>query len=94
MFWLLIFDSEAVFISELYSFHTFGCNLENGWMSVYMKQFADKNRKKLEAKFADVFDTEINGLPTELRSILLDDMVTAFENRINVLNRPIQKVAC
>ena len=58
-----------------------------------MKQVADKNRKKLEAKFANVFDTEIDGLPTELRSILLDDMVTAFENRINVLNRPIEKAA-
>ena len=29
---------------------------------------------------------EIDGLPTELRAILLDDMVTAFENRLNVLN--------
>lgn len=94
MFRLLIFDSEAVFISQLYSFHTFGVYSENRRMSVYMKQFADKSRKKLEAKFANVFDTEINGLSTELRSILLDDMVTAFENRINVLNSTIEKNAC
>ena len=50
-----------------------------------MKQIADKGRKELEAKLANVFDAEIDGLPTELRAILLDDMVTAFENRLNVL---------
>jgi len=52
-----------------------------------MKQIADKDRKELEAKLANVFDEEINSLSTELREILLDDMVTAFENRLNVLNR-------
>ena len=50
-----------------------------------MKQIADKDRKELEVKLANVFDTEINSLSTELREILLDDMVTAFENRLNVL---------
>jgi len=58
-----------------------------------MKQVADKSRKQLEAKLANVFDQEINGLSTELRAILLDDMVTAFENRINVLNNAIEKTA-
>jgi hypothetical protein len=51
-----------------------------------MKQIAEKNRKELEAKLANVFDEEINSLSTELREILLDDMVTAFENRLNVLS--------
>ena len=41
----------------------------------------------MESKLADVFQSEITGLTTELREILLDDMVTAFENRLNVLNR-------
>ncbi|MCW3999361.1 MAG: hypothetical protein NWE93_03890 [Candidatus Bathyarchaeota archaeon] len=58
-----------------------------------MKQFAEKNRKELEAKFANVFDEQINYLSTELRDILLDDMVTAFENRLNVLNNIIEKSA-
>jgi len=58
-----------------------------------MKQFADKDRKELEAKLANVFDTEINSLSTELREILLDDMVTAFENRLNVLNNANDKTA-
>jgi hypothetical protein len=51
-----------------------------------MKQIAEKDRKQLEAKLADAFQDKINGLSTELRDILLDDMVTAFENRLNVLN--------
>jgi hypothetical protein len=58
-----------------------------------MKQIADKNRKELEAKLANVFNQEIDGLPTELREILLDDMVTAFENRLNVLNNLTLKAA-
>ncbi len=56
-----------------------------------MKQLADKERKELEAKLANVFQEKINGLSTELREILLDDMVTAFENRLIVLNRASRK---
>jgi hypothetical protein len=58
-----------------------------------LKQIADKDRKELEAKLANVFDEKINGLSTELREILLDDMVTAFENRLNVLNNAARKTA-
>ncbi|MCW4030292.1 MAG: hypothetical protein NWE92_11670 [Candidatus Bathyarchaeota archaeon] len=58
-----------------------------------MKQIADKARKELEEKLADVFGKEIKGLSTELREILLDDMVTAFESRLNVLNNAIDKTA-
>jgi hypothetical protein len=46
-----------------------------------------KSRDELEAKMAAVFGEEIKELSTELQEILLDDMVTAFENRLNVLNR-------
>jgi hypothetical protein len=58
-----------------------------------MKQIAEKDRKELESKLANVFDDEINSLSTELREILLDDMVTAFENRLNVLNNATRKTA-
>jgi hypothetical protein len=34
-----------------------------------------------------VFSEKINGFSVELREILLDDMVTAFENRLDVLRR-------
>ncbi len=56
-----------------------------------MKQIPSKDRKQIESKLADVFHSEINGLTTELREILLDDMVTAFENRLNVLNQASRK---
>lgn len=46
-----------------------------------------KERNALEAKMADVFAEKINALSTDLQKILIDDMVTAFENRLNVLNR-------
>ncbi len=46
-----------------------------------------KGRKELEAKMASVFGEKIKKLSAELQKILLDDMVTAFENRLNVLNR-------
>jgi hypothetical protein len=48
---------------------------------------SQKSRKELEAKLAGVFTEKMGGLSTELQGILLDDLVTAFENRINVLNR-------
>ena len=55
------------------------------------QQIAFKSRKELEDKMASVFGEKINALSTELQEILLDDMVTAFENRLNVLNRANEK---
>jgi hypothetical protein len=46
-----------------------------------------KQRKELEAKIAKAFKENFKGLSTELQKILIDDMVTAFQNRINVLIR-------
>jgi hypothetical protein len=51
------------------------------------QQVALKSRKELEAKMATVFGEKIKKLSTELQEIVIDDMVTAFENRLNVLNR-------
>ena len=45
-----------------------------------------KTRKELETKMATVFGEKITNLSTELQRILIDDMVTAFENRLKVLN--------
>ena len=50
-----------------------------------MKQNGDRERKELETKLAIVFEGQMNQLSTELREILIDDLVTAFENRLNVL---------
>ncbi|MEM3700926.1 MAG: hypothetical protein QXL57_08720 [Candidatus Bathyarchaeia archaeon] len=50
-----------------------------------------KQRKDLEVKMAKVLKENIKGLSAELQKILLDDMVTAFQNRINVLIRAQRK---
>ena len=55
------------------------------------QQIVVKSRKELEAKMGMVFGEKIKTLSTELQRILLDDMVTAFENRLNVLNRASMK---
>ena len=51
------------------------------------RQYSSKNRKELRLKMATFFSEKIQMLSTELQGILLDDLVTAFENRLNVLNR-------
>ena len=58
------------------------------------QQVVNKDRKELEAKMATIFRENIKGLSTELREILLDDMVTAFENRLKVLNFAHAKGYC
>jgi len=50
-----------------------------------------KQRKELETKMAKVFKENVKGLSTELQKILVDDLVTAFQNRINVLIRAQKK---
>jgi hypothetical protein len=53
--------------------------------------FTLKQRKELETKLSKVFKENVKGLSTELQGILLDDLVTAFQNRINVLMRAQKK---
>lgn len=55
------------------------------------REISFKHRQELEAKLAAVFAEKIKKLSTELQQTLLDDMVTAFENRLNVLNRISEK---
>jgi hypothetical protein len=58
------------------------------------QQITNKNRKKLETEMAKILGEKISGLSTELQEILIDDMVTAFENRLNVLNIAMAKGSC
>ena len=51
------------------------------------QQLAVKGRKELKAKMATVFGDKIKRHSVELQEILLDDMVTAFENRLIVFTR-------
>ena len=50
-----------------------------------------KQRKELETKMAKVLKENLRGLSAELQKILLDDLVTAFQNSINVLIRAQEK---
>ena len=58
------------------------------------KCVAVKGRAALEEKMATVFDKEIGKLSSDLQKILIDDMVTAFENRLNVLKCTVDGSAC
>ena len=42
-------------------------------------------RRELEAKMVKVLNSSIHELSAEFQRILIDDLVTAFQNRINVL---------
>jgi hypothetical protein len=53
-----------------------------------------KERRELETRMAKVFKQNIAELSAELQRILIDDLVTAFQNRINVLIRAQKKAAC
>lgn len=68
------------------------CRVRNGGCKL-KQETTLKDRKELEAKMASVFGEKIKKLSTELQKILLDDMVTAFESRLNVLNRANAKAA-
>lgn len=46
-----------------------------------------RKREELQSKLAKALKENIKELSAELQKILIDDMVTAFENRINVLTR-------
>jgi hypothetical protein len=55
------------------------------------KALTHKQRKELEAKMVITFRENIKGLSAELQRILVDDLITAFQNRINVLIRAQDK---
>ncbi len=57
------------------------------------KNMTLKQRKEIETKMIKVFKENIKGLSTELQRILVDDLVTAFQNRIDVLIRAHEKRA-
>jgi hypothetical protein len=59
-----------------------------------MKQLTGKNRKQLKNKIADALSGNIETLSTEMKEILVDDLVTAFENRYEVLSEAQLKLHC
>ena len=49
--------------------------------------FDSKDRNKIRIKMAAVLGDNIKMLSAELQEMLLDDLVTAFENRVKVLSK-------
>ena len=50
-------------------------------------QYSSKDKKKLRLKIATVLGENIRMLSVDLQEMLLDDLVTAFENRVKVLSK-------
>ena len=57
------------------------------------KDLTPKQRREIKAKMAEALKENIKGLSTDFQKILIDDLVTAFQNRINVLMRVQTKSA-
>ncbi len=57
-------------------------------------QLTAKSRKELKNKMASAFSKEIKTLSRDLQNVLLDDLVTALENRLTILNRTRQNTQC
>jgi len=56
-----------------------------------MQNQETRRRKELRIKMTQVLGNEIKLLSKETRSILLDDLVTAFENRVKALQKSRMK---
>ncbi len=53
-----------------------------------------KNRKELKKKMAKALSNKIKPLTTELQDILVDDLVTAFESRLAILDLEESNLQC
>ena len=50
-------------------------------------KLSSRRRKEIKAEMAVVLAKRMESLSVGYQEILIDDMVTAFENRLSVLNR-------
>ena len=50
-----------------------------------MESYKTSNRRILKTKMASALNSDMSALPSEMKSILIDDLVTAFENRRKAL---------
>jgi hypothetical protein len=60
--------------------------IENGGR-LLRQNISPKQRKAFEIKMGKVFKANIRMLSKEMQEILVDDLVTAFLNRLDVLTR-------
>jgi len=59
-----------------------------------MKPLTSKNRKQQKTKMAEALNDNIESLSAGMQDIMLDDLVTAFESRFEVLNRAQLNLYC
>ncbi len=52
-----------------------------------MNNTSNTYRKTLKNKMAKALNNEIKTLPTEMQKILVDDLVTAFQNRFKIVKQ-------
>ena len=50
-------------------------------------RYTSKDRNELKLKIANVLDENLRMYSSDLREMLLDDLVTALENRLKILNK-------
>ena len=53
-----------------------------------------QNRKALKIKISQALRNEVKCLSAPMQDILIDDLVTAFENRFAVLNKAQSNLEC
>jgi uncharacterized protein (UPF0305 family) len=56
-----------------------------------MKNTLMENREKLQKTMMKSLEKEVQTLNPDFRSILIDDMITAFYNRLNVMKKIQEK---
>jgi hypothetical protein len=59
-----------------------------------MKNLNNTSRKALKNKMAEVLNDDIKTLSAGMKDLLLDDLITAFESRVKVLNQAQSNVQC
>jgi len=56
-------------------------------------QFSHHQRKEIKAKISEALKNDIKPLNANFQKILIDDLVTAFQNKMNVLKRIQEKTS-
>jgi hypothetical protein len=54
----------------------------------------NKTRKELKTKMGEALNYKISNLSSSMKDILLDDLVTAFESRFEVLSNAQSNLKC
>jgi|WetSurMetagenome_2_1015567.scaffolds.fasta_scaffold1741549_2 hypothetical protein len=55
---------------------------------------SQQKRQALKAKVSQALNEEVKDLPIQMRDILMDDLITAFESRFAVFNKVKPNVEC